>query len=137
MKAIEVPRFTVNDPKAEIIARYAADNAPAIAVKEFPGWNSVYVTASSGLSPELLNNIAKQAEAYRLCPPNLVQASMNGSFLSVHAIRGGDVTFTLPYPARVTDVHSGEDIPVKDRTFTRNLKAGESRWFRLTPVAVR
>lgn len=133
MDALNVSRFTVDDPQAEVIARYAADDAPAIAVKELPGWTSVYVTASSGLSPELLNNIAGQAGAYRLCAPNMVQSAMNGSFISVHAVRGGDVTFTLPYPARVIDAHSGQEIPVKGREFTRHLQAGESRWFLLEP----
>ncbi|MDD5663445.1 MAG: hypothetical protein PHT71_04195 [Victivallaceae bacterium] len=131
MKAINVSRFTVNDPQSEVIARYAFDDAPAIAVKKFPNWTSVYVTASSGLSPELLNNIAKQAGAYRLCPPNMVQSSMNGSFLSIHAIKSGNITFSLPYQARVTDVHSKKEIPVKMQKFNIYLKAGESRWFNI------
>lgn len=129
--SVNVSRFTVTDPHAEIIARYVSDDAPAIAVKKFPDWTSIYVTASSGLSPELLNNIAKQAGAYCLCAPNLVQASMNGSFLSVHAARGGNVTFTLPYPARVIDVHNKKETSASDQKFTQNLKAGESRWFLL------
>ncbi len=131
MDALKVSRFTVDDPRAETVARYTADNAPAIAVKKFPAWTSVYVTASSGLSPELLGNIAGQAGAYRLCDPNRVQTAMNGSFLSVHAIRGGETAFTLPVPARVTDIHSKKEIPVSGKTFTLNLKAGESRWFRI------
>jgi hypothetical protein len=135
IEALKVSRFTVDDPQAEVIARYAADNATATAVKRFPGWTSVYVTASSGLSPELLNNIAGQAGAYRLCAPNQVQTSMNGSFISAHAVRGGDVTFTLPYPARVTDIHTNKEVPVNGRTFTQPMKAGESRWFLLEPAA--
>ncbi len=56
---------------------------------------------------------------------------MNGSFISVHALRGGKFNFHLPRRCSVHNMKTGA-CEVKDgEILPLDLVAGETCWFRL------
>ena len=58
-----------------------------------------------------------------------VQVDMNGSFVSVHALRTGKWSFRLPFRCKVENVRSGRMEHVENGSFTLDLTAGETAWF--------
>jgi hypothetical protein len=54
---------------------------------------------------------------------------MNGSFVSVHALRTGKWRFRLPFECEVENVRSGQMERVEGGAFALDLTAGETAWF--------
>lgn len=119
-------RFWITDDRAVPLAHYA-DGKTALAVRRFEDWTSVYVAALLGLGGDLLNALARQADAYVVCDPGPAVA-MNGSFMSINGLLNGPHTFTLPRKATVTDAWTGETIATDATTFTLDLQADQTRW---------
>lgn len=122
--------FRINDPQATVLARYVEDDTAAMAVRRFEGWTSIVLGAPNSLGPNLLNNIAAQANAFRVADPGN-EIHLNNAFLSIHALRNGPATITLPRQAAVRDAFSGELLAEDARTVTVKLTAGQTRWLLL------
>ncbi len=103
------PYFFVDDPGVQMLAKYQQTGQGAIAVKKFPAWTSVYVASPGGLSPELLNNICRDAGAY-VCSRPGVDLFLNDNFISIHGIVPGYYTFTLPRKCNVRNLFNGKII---------------------------
>jgi hypothetical protein len=120
--------------KGEILARYQ-DGSTAAAIRKDGKAALIVLTEPFSLSAGLLNNIARYAGAYVLCPSGAVGAFFNGKFLSCHAVRNGKVTFALP--GNISSVkellteNGGDFVKIENGSMTLELTAGETRWFLL------
>jgi len=119
-------------PGVRVHARYAADPSKvAIAERHDPEARRWYLAAPGGLTPEIFGRIVREARAYAPVDRSGLIVSMNGDFVSVHALQGGSYDFRLPFPATVTNVKSGQAEPTKDGVLPLDLTAGETCWFLL------
>ena len=66
--------------------------------------------------------------------PGVAQVDMNGDFASVHCIVPGRHDFRLPFPARVINVKSGLEEPVRDGVLQLEMSAGETCWVRIRRI---
>ena len=71
--------------------------------------------------------LAAGSGAYVPVEKDGVQVDMNGSFVSVHALRTGKWSFRLPFRCKVENVRSGRMEHVD--TFGLDMTAGETAWF--------
>ena len=115
----------------EVLGRFKDDGAPSIATCRHGQARSVYVSAPGGLTPGFFNRLCRESGAYVPVATNRLQVNMNGDFISVHALATGHFDFKLPFPAKVTNVKSGKEEPVKNGMLPLDLSAGETCWFYL------
>jgi hypothetical protein len=98
------PLFYVDDPAARVLGEvvYSQGNCrPGFAVKEFPGWRSVY-SAAPNIPANVLRNIARYAGVHIYSDAGDVLYA-NKSLLGVHALEGGARVFRLPARAKSVD----------------------------------
>jgi len=105
-------RTTVREePGVKVVARYAEDGLPALALREGDGWKGVCVCDPGGLTPAFFNALVRDAGGYVAARPGL-QVDTNGRFFSLHALQSGHYDLNLP---------DGRKVPF-------DLVAGETRW---------
>ena len=98
------PLFHVDDPAARVLGEvvYSQGNCrPGFAVREFPGWRSVY-SAAPNLPAAVLRGVARYAGVHIYSDAGDVLFA-NRSLLGVHTVSGGRRVFRLP--ARAGTVH--------------------------------
>jgi hypothetical protein len=91
------PLFHVDDPTARVLGEvvYSQGNCrPGFAVKEFPGWRSVY-SAAPNLPADVLRGVARYAGVHVYSEAGDVLYA-NRSILGVHTVAGGRRVFRLP-----------------------------------------
>jgi len=91
------PLFHVDDPAARVLGEvvYSQGNCrPGFAVKEFPGWRSVY-RAAPNLPADVLRGVARNAGVHIYSEAGDVLYA-NRSILGVHTVAGGRRVFRLP-----------------------------------------
>ena len=94
------------------------------------GVKCVFLSAAEPVSPMDFLRIVREAGGYVPARYGL-EVDMNGSFVSVHALRGGRFDFILPRRCTVTNLKSGK-VEVRDaEMLPLDLIAGETCWFRL------
>ena len=126
------PRCSVVEAEGvNVLARYRDSGQAAIVWWEDDDCRRVYVGEPCGLTPALINRLARDAGAYVPSASPGLQVDMNGDFISVHALRTGRFDFRLPFTATVTNLHSGREEPTIDGVLPLNLTAGETCWFAL------
>jgi len=113
----------------KVLARFESDGAPALAMREEGVCRRVYVCEPAGLSAGLFNRLSRDAGAYVPVSGGGLQVDMNGSFVSLHALRSGEWDFILPFPCRVVNLASGRDEVTSDGHIHLALTAGETAWF--------
>jgi len=124
------PRCTVKEVAGvKVLARFASDGAPALARLDGEDCVRVYVCEPAGLTPSFFRKLAAESGAYVPVGKDGVQVDMNGSFVSVHALRTGKWSFRLPFRCNVENVRSGRLEHVEKGAFTLDLTAGETAWF--------
>ena len=107
-------RCTVSEgPDVKVLAHYADDGLPALATRLDGKSRSFYVCEPSGLTPTLLNRLARESGAYVAVTRPGLQLNMNGNFISVHCLRPGAYDFRLPFACTVTNLKSGKAEPVQ------------------------
>ncbi len=114
----------------EILARYAENSRPAIVMRKFDSWTSIYSSAPWGMTPELLNRLAQLNGTYRVAAAGQ-SIFMNDRFISLHALKSVK-NFMITPPAntrRVIDAGSGKTLELKNGTFTVDISAGTTYWF--------
>lgn len=136
------PRGTVVEtPDMKVLARFAADGAPALVEVRRRAARLVYSCECAAVTPQLFNRLAREAGAFvPVAEGGRVQVDMNGDFISIHALKNGRVDFSLPFACRVTNVKTGCSPPCQNGVLSLDLTAGEIRWYRLrttVPVGVR
>lgn len=126
------PRGTVMpDSGTEILSRFKEDGKTACVIREDKDCRRIYCCEPSGVSPQAFLAFAREAKSYVPVSETGLQVDMNGDFVSVHALRNGQWTFTLPHPCKVVNLKSGKEEPVQSGTVDLRLTAGETCWFRL------
>ncbi len=126
------PRTSVRKgADVKVLARFASDGAPALALREEGGCRRVYVCEPAGLSAAMFSRLAREAGAYVPVSGGGLQVDMNGNFVSLHALRSGEWDFSLPFPCRVVNLASGRYEQQDGDKLRLALTAGETCWLRL------
>ena len=129
-----VTRHAVKEePDQRVLARYAEDGAPAVAVRQEKGWRSFFICDAGGLTPDFFRCIVAESGGFAPAPVG-VQVNMSGNFISLHAARNARFDFPLPFDCAVTDLRSGRPVPTNGRELPLDLKVGDSRWLGLKEV---
>ena len=125
------PRTSVREnADVKVLARFASDGAPALALRDMDGCRRVYVCEPAGMSAGMFNRLAREAGAYVPVSGGGLQVDMNGNFVSLHALRSGAWDFKLPFPCRVVNLASGRDEATDGGHVHLALTAGETCWLR-------
>lgn len=123
------PTFAVDDDKAQVIATFKNDHKPAVAMRDFGSWKSVFF-GGIGMDAFFFNALARKAGAWVAAPAgNAVYA--NQHFLTIHAMYSGEKTVQLLQPSKVTDLADGNVVSPKTQTLNLDMQRGETRWFYL------
>jgi hypothetical protein len=127
--AYAAPTFAIDDAHAQILADYSADHKPAVAMRDFGSWKSLFF-GGVGMDAFFINALARQAGAWVAAPAgNAVYA--NQHFLTIHAMYPGEKTVQLLQPSKVTDLADGKVLSPKTQTLQLKMQRGETRWFYL------
>ena len=106
-----------------------ASGRPALAIKEFKDWSSVY--SLMPLTPELLRGLCDYAQVHVYNRTNDIFGA-NASFLQIHAVTPGDKVLKLPGKYKVIEAYSNEFIGNGVSSFTaKGMKKGETRLYKL------
>ncbi len=111
------PLFCVDDPAARVLGEvvYSQGNCrPGFAVREFPGWRSVY-SAAPGLPAEVLRGVAGWAGVHIYSDAGDVLYASR-SLLGVHTVRGGRRVFRLAARAAAVEDVFGKKVIAKGVT---------------------
>ena len=121
------PLFAVDDVNADVLGYYAYehDAVPAMAVRDFGDWRSVY-TGTIQMPAMFIRAVARWAGCHLyLDTDDVVYASRK--FLTVYATAGaGRREIRLPRPETVWDLFSGRCLCRTSRTFSVNLDRNET-----------
>ena len=121
--------FWIDDSNAIPIAEYQENRKVAMAVKKFDNWRSIYLGAPFSLGNDLLYNIAKDAGAFIAGEPGQ-SIFMNGNFISIHALKGGNYTFRLPPGVKnVIDADTNKVLAKNVNEYTFYADPGKTYWF--------
>ena len=116
-------------PGVKVLARYEDDGLPALAVRDDADCRRVYVCEPCGLTPGLMNRLAREAGAYAAVSDGGLQINMNGDFISVHCLRPGAYDFRLPFDCQVLNLKTRAFEKPEGRILKLNLTAGETCQF--------
>jgi len=122
----------VPQPGDKILARFAANNEPAILERQYPDWKAVYIGEAGGLTPDYFQHLAAEAGAYSIGDSGF-QCKTNGNFMMVHCLKNGKTTFKMPFKADVTNLFNNKSYRGITE-MTVDAEAGSTYWFLLTPA---
>lgn len=125
----QAPNLYVSDPAAEILGRFVADGAPALALRDFGAWRSVHC-ATQFMDADLLRALARYAGCSIVCDTDDF-VFMNTSYLSVHAATGGPKRFALPRACSPVELYSGGRVGDGVREIVTTMEPGQTLTFRL------
>jgi beta-galactosidase len=120
------PVFSVADGQAKVLATTAA--GPALAVKEFKNWRSVY--SLMPLSPELLQGLCDYA-GVPVYSRSFDVLYANRGYVFLYTSAAGEKTITLPAKANVTEVLSNKVVARNAKSFSEKLESGAARLYRI------
>lgn len=123
------PTFWIDDPKATVLGRYAADGRVALAAREVDGVKVVY-SAAPLFEAELLGSIAEHAGCHRYSRRGDVLYA-NGRYLAVHADGGGLRTLRLPRRCTPFEVYEKRAYGENVDAFEVLLEHGETKTWEL------
>jgi hypothetical protein len=116
----------------EILACYAENSRPAMAMRRFSSWISVYSGAPWGITPELLNRLARLNGTYTAAPAGQ-SIFMNDRFIVLHTLKsvnGFEITLP-PGTTQAVLAETGTNIPVENHCISLDLTAGNTYWILL------
>jgi hypothetical protein len=120
------PVFSVADEQAKVLA--STSNGPALAVKEFKNWRSVY--SLMPLSQELLQGLCDYA-GVPVYSRSFDVLYANRSYVFLYTSSAGEKTIDLPAKANVTEVLSNKVVAQGAKNFSERLEAGAARLYRI------
>ena len=126
------PRMVIEDPEAEVLGRYRADDAPSTARKRTGNHTSV-ICGDASLSVELLRRLFKEAGVHLWADGDAV-VHTDGRALIVHASYDRVITVTLPEGLSATPVALPGDDERENSFAGLQVRDGETRWFSLAPA---
>ncbi|MBT3375500.1 MAG: hypothetical protein HN742_14405 [Lentisphaerae bacterium] len=126
----QAPNLYVSDPEAEVLGSFSANGFPALALRDFGSWRSVYCAAQF-MEPELLRALARYAGCHIACDSDDF-IFMNTSYLNVHAASGGRKTLSLPRPCSPVELYTGVSFGEEVREIVATMEKGETLTFGLS-----
>jgi hypothetical protein len=120
------PVFSVADEQAKVLA--STLNGPALAVKEFQNWRSVY--SLMPLTQELLQGLCDYA-GVPVYSRSFDVLYANRGYVFLYTSSAGEKTITLPEKADVTEVLANKVVARNAKVFSEKLEAGAVRLYRL------
>ncbi len=120
------PSFEVADAKARVIG--TVGGKPALAVKQFDTWRSVY--SLTPLTPDLLREICDYAGVHVYSRTNDVLAA-NAGFIMLHTCSAGEKAIRLPGPRTVTELLSGRKLGDQVSLIKQSLPAQATAIYQL------
>ncbi len=125
------PTVVGADPTATVLGTLP-DGSPGLLVKRYPTWTAVW-SAVPNLPTALLARLADAAKVHRyLTSPDVVWASHD--LLAVTVKDAGTRHITLPSPAKVTNLYSGQVLTTGGREFDVELPASGTVLLRVERV---
>ena len=131
--ASPTPLFYVDDKSAVSIDTIAGTNKTGAAMKKFDDWTGVYLSLAGVISPEFIRELAKLAKVTPVGPPEDVTYAGNG-FLVIHAMTPGEKTLRWEVQSDLFDISAGTTVDKGVESYTLNMSAFETRWFKRRPV---
>jgi hypothetical protein len=127
------PIAVVTDKEAQILA-YMSDGSgnPALAVKEFDDWTSIY-SAVPHIPAEILRNIFKKYGIHTYSESTNDVIFHNSNYVGINCSFGGEKTIKLPGNYAVYDVYAGTTYSLSTDTIKFNMNDNSTKLFRLTP----
>ena len=116
--------WQIDDPDAEILARYFGTNVPGGAVKRYKDHTELYLGAPGSLTPRLCRNLAKLAKIDVFLDTDDF-SGVNAGLLYVSALSCGPKTITLPCGVRSVRCLTGQKVGIDARKVTLAMKTGE------------
>jgi hypothetical protein len=120
------PVFSVADEQAKVLANTAS--GPALAVKEFKNWRSVY--SLMPLTQELLQGLCDYA-GVPVYSRSFDVLYANRGYVFLYTSSAGEKTIALPEKANVTEVLANKVVAQGTKTFSEKLEAGAARLYRI------
>ncbi|NCO33600.1 MAG: hypothetical protein GW893_06990 [Armatimonadetes bacterium] len=124
-----IPGFVIRDSDATVLGTYDGTDLPALAVREHARWTSV-LSLAPGLPPGLLRGIARVAGLHVYSESNDPIYIGNG-LVGIHAATSGEKVVSLPRPATVMEMFSGEALGRRPAEIRRPMRMGETLLFRV------
>lgn len=121
------PVFNVTDKDVKIIG--TAENKPALVLKEFGNWKSVYSLLP--LNKELLTGLCEYAGVH-VYSKSYDMLTANKSFIMLHTSSDGEKTITLPDNYNVKEILTGTEIGKSLNKFTEKLPAQSTRIYQIS-----
>jgi hypothetical protein len=125
------PLFSLKDKSLNIIGKYKHNGAPALAVKKFDTWTSVYC-GTPYISADIIRKLASKCEVHIYLDAPAASLHANNLFISVHnknkPVKG---IVKLREKADVYDAFSGKLICRNCNEFPLKMKASETKLFKL------
>ncbi len=119
------PLFAIDDPEAVILGEYIYDGKPAIGIKKFADWTSVYCALPLIPAP-LMDGIFAEAGVHRYTDAKAFLEAGN-RFISLHTTETGyPGVVTLPAKSWVLDVYSRKVVAENAASFAPALGAYET-----------
>ncbi|MCW3095034.1 MAG: hypothetical protein JWL77_652 [Chthonomonadaceae bacterium] len=122
------PSYYVADEGAKVLAEYVGSGLPSIAVKENPGWKSVFI-GEPVLPLELLRGICRYAGVHLWTPQGDDVVAVGSGWVTIHAARDGQRTLRLPDALGLYDMTDSRLIADETREHRFFLKTGATRTF--------
>ncbi|MBD3293625.1 MAG: hypothetical protein GF393_11930 [Armatimonadia bacterium] len=119
------PAFSVQAPEATILGTVA--DRPALAVREFDDWRSVY--SMLPLRREVLKGLCTYAGVH-VYSDTFDTCYANSAYAMIHTAEAGEKRIVLPEPANVTEIVTGRPLGRVD-VIEQTLPAEVTRIYRL------
>lgn len=119
MRTALSPRFVPQAQEDEVWGRYADNGRPALVMRSFGDWRSVYCPAPP-IPSGVLRRILSEAGVHIYMDSD-DNVTANRSWVCVHTVTGGRKTIRLPEPSPVYDVISGKLVGEKLTEFEVEL----------------
>ncbi len=127
------PLFYVDDRGAVSLATISGTKKVGAAMKNNGSWTSVYLSLPGVISPAFIREIAKMANVIPIGPQEDVTYAGNG-FVVIHAMTAGEKTLYFNGKSDLFDITTGTTIAKGVNSYTMNMKAFETRWFKRRPT---
>lgn len=123
------PFFYGDDPAAKVLARFTANNRPALIARDFGNWRSIHACFKAVRS-DILRAIAGYAGCHvYIETDDIFYASKH--FITLHASIDGDKKIRLPKPSHPFEIYERKSYGQGTKEIRFHLKRGETKTFYL------
>lgn len=118
-----------DDPEAEVLAAFKANNKPALLARDFGNWHSIY-SGFKAVRSDLLRAIARYAGCHIYAETDDVLYA-NRHFVTLHASTTGEKVIRFPEESDVFEIYEKRFYGMKTKEVKFSLQKGETKTFYL------